>query len=249
MLSANSACMRWRIGRRAGWPEPLPYIAKYAFQYLFVQAEFGLMCPISVTDTGAVLVENYGSDDLKSRYLGRMLSQNMDEIFKGAQYMTERAGGSDLGNSAVGCEARGRFLAALRRQVVLLRGQRRRGVATRAARRGAAGSTRARALPDAATIGKRRAQQLSNRAAQGQIRHALDGERRSRARGRNRVPARRARSRPAPDDGHGESQPHVARRARGGHDAPMPQRVAPGCAIIAPRSAGRSSSIPCCGAS
>src|SRR5713226_7088613 len=26
-----------------GWPHPLPYIAKYAFQYLFVQAEFGLM--------------------------------------------------------------------------------------------------------------------------------------------------------------------------------------------------------------
>ncbi len=92
-----------------GWPEPLPYIAKYAFQYLFVQAEFGLMCPISVTDTGAVLVENYGSDDLKARYLGRMLSQNMDEIFKGAQYMTERAGGSDLGNSAVVAKREGDF--------------------------------------------------------------------------------------------------------------------------------------------
>src|SRR5580658_3660818 len=84
-----------------GWAEPLPYIAKYAFQYLFVQAEFGLLCPVSVTDTGAVLIERYGSDDLKRRYLGRMLSQNMDELYKGAQYMTERAGGSDLANSAV----------------------------------------------------------------------------------------------------------------------------------------------------
>jgi acyl-CoA dehydrogenase len=92
-----------------GWPEPLPYIAKYAFQYLFVQAEFGLMCPISVTDTGAVLVENYGSDDLKSRYLRRMLSQDMNEIFKGAQYMTERAGGSDLGNSSVTAKRDGDF--------------------------------------------------------------------------------------------------------------------------------------------
>ena len=108
-VSANSGCMRWRIGPAAGWPAPLPYIAKYAFQYLFVQAEFGLMCPISVTDTGAVLVENYGSDDLKTRYLGRMLSQNMDEIFKGAQYMTERAGGSDLGNSAVVAKREGEF--------------------------------------------------------------------------------------------------------------------------------------------
>src|SRR5208282_6055476 len=92
-----------------GWPEPLPYIAKYAFQYLFVQAEFGLMCPISVTDTGAVLVENYGAADLKARYLDRMLSQNMDEIFKGAQYMTERAGGSDLGSSALVARREGDF--------------------------------------------------------------------------------------------------------------------------------------------
>ena len=34
-----------------GWPTPMPPIAKYGFQYLFVQAEFGLMCPVSVSDT------------------------------------------------------------------------------------------------------------------------------------------------------------------------------------------------------
>src|SRR5262249_56589181 len=34
-----------------GFDAPLPPVAKYALQYLFVQAEFGLMCPISVTDT------------------------------------------------------------------------------------------------------------------------------------------------------------------------------------------------------
>ena len=32
-----------------GWPAPMPPIAKYGFQYLFVQAEFGLMCPVSVS--------------------------------------------------------------------------------------------------------------------------------------------------------------------------------------------------------
>lgn len=79
-----------------GWSEPLPYVAKYAFQYLFVQAEFGLMCPISVTDTAAVLVEKYANDDLKRTYLEGMLSQDFDKLLKGAQYMTERAGGSDL---------------------------------------------------------------------------------------------------------------------------------------------------------
>lgn len=84
-----------------GWPAPLPYIAKYAFQYLFAQAEFGLMCPINVTDTGAVLIERYADDGLKRRYLPRMLSQNLEELLKGAQFMTERAGGSDLAGSSV----------------------------------------------------------------------------------------------------------------------------------------------------
>ena len=27
-----------------GWPEPMPPVAKYALTYLFVQAEFGLLC-------------------------------------------------------------------------------------------------------------------------------------------------------------------------------------------------------------
>ena len=82
-----------------GWDEPLPYLAKYAMQYLFVQAEFGLMCPISVTDTSAFLVGRYASDEVKQRYLPRMLSQDMGEILKSAQFMTEKAGGSDVGNT------------------------------------------------------------------------------------------------------------------------------------------------------
>ena len=34
-----------------GWPEPMPPIAKYLFTYLFAQAEFGLLCPVSMTDS------------------------------------------------------------------------------------------------------------------------------------------------------------------------------------------------------
>ena len=43
--SATSSSMPCRIAV-ACWPDrPLPPVAKYAFQYLFVQGEFGLMCP------------------------------------------------------------------------------------------------------------------------------------------------------------------------------------------------------------
>ena len=80
------------------WPEPLPAVAKYAFQYLFVQAEFGLLCPVSVTDTAVHLLETFGSDSLKEQFLPRMLSQDPETIWKGAQFMTEKVGGSDVGS-------------------------------------------------------------------------------------------------------------------------------------------------------
>ena len=80
-----------------GWPEPLPAVAKYAYQYLFTQAEFGLMCPVSVTDTSIHLIRRFGSDELKAQLLPRMTSQDLATLWKGTQFMTERAGGSDVG--------------------------------------------------------------------------------------------------------------------------------------------------------
>ena len=76
----------------------MPPIAKYVFQYLFTQSEFGLMCPISVTDTSAMLIEKHGDEALKRRFLPGMLSQEAGEILKSAQFMTEKTGGSDVAN-------------------------------------------------------------------------------------------------------------------------------------------------------
>lgn len=88
------------MGHRAGvlgCSEPLPALAKYAFQYLFVQSEFGQMCPISVTDTSIHLIRKYGSAELQQKLLPRMLSDDMETLWKGTQFMTEKAGGSDVG--------------------------------------------------------------------------------------------------------------------------------------------------------
>jgi acyl-CoA dehydrogenase len=80
-----------------GMDRPLPAVAKYAFQYLFVQAEFGLMCPVSVTDTSIHLIRTFASPELKDYLLPRMLSADMATLWKGTQFMTEKAGGSDVG--------------------------------------------------------------------------------------------------------------------------------------------------------
>ena len=76
---------------------PLPAVAKYALQYLFVQAEFGLMCPISVTDTSIHLIRKFASAELQDYLLPKMLSGDVATMWKGTQFMTERAGGSDVG--------------------------------------------------------------------------------------------------------------------------------------------------------
>src|SRR3954447_5336853 len=84
-------------GGALGADRPLPAVAKYAFQYLFVQAEFGLMCPISVTDTSIHLIRTFGSNALQDYLLPRMLSADLSTLWKGTQFMTEKAGGSDVG--------------------------------------------------------------------------------------------------------------------------------------------------------
>ena len=80
-----------------GMNGPLPAVAKYALQYLFVQAEFGLMCPISVTDTSIHLIRKFASKELQDYLLPKMLCGDVATMWKGTQFMTERAGGSDVG--------------------------------------------------------------------------------------------------------------------------------------------------------
>src|ERR1700709_641972 len=80
-----------------GWPDKYPVVAKHAFTFLFNQAEFGLGCPINVTDGCAKLLNNFGSDALKARYLDGLTQTDMSKLTQGGQFMTEKEGGSDVG--------------------------------------------------------------------------------------------------------------------------------------------------------
>ncbi|MEH2512661.1 acyl-CoA dehydrogenase [Nitrobacteraceae bacterium AZCC 1564] len=80
-----------------GWPTAMPPLAKYVFQYLFSQAEFGLLCPVNMAGSSSELLRRYGSQELKDRYLSAMLSQDMSVLMRSAQFITEKAGGSDVG--------------------------------------------------------------------------------------------------------------------------------------------------------
>ncbi len=90
-----------------GWPGTVPQTVKYAFGYLFTHAEFGLMCPISVTDSTARMLRTYGSEEQQHRYLPGLTSTRLDELTRGTMWLTERNGGSDVGASTTSARQEG----------------------------------------------------------------------------------------------------------------------------------------------
>jgi len=80
-----------------GWSDKYPVVAKHAFTFLFNQAEFGLGCPINVTDGCGKLLANFGSEVLKAKYLDGLTQTDMAKLTQGGQFMTEKEGVSDVG--------------------------------------------------------------------------------------------------------------------------------------------------------
>ncbi|MES1924069.1 acyl-CoA dehydrogenase family protein [Salinisphaera sp. T31B1] len=73
-----------------------PSLIKYALTYLFVQAEFGLCCPVSMTDSLTRTLRKFGDAELVDRFLPYLTSRDMDTLYQGAMFMTEQAAGSDI---------------------------------------------------------------------------------------------------------------------------------------------------------
>lgn len=94
-----------------GWPTRVPHVIKYALSYLFVQAEFGLFCPISMTDSAARVIAQFGPDELRQRYLPGLTATDFGSLLQSAQLLTERTGGSDVGaNECVARDVDGQWL-------------------------------------------------------------------------------------------------------------------------------------------
>ena len=83
-----------------GWHESMPPAAKYALTYLLVQAEFGLCCPVSMTDSLARTLRRYGDPKLVEQVLPLVTATDFDALQQGAMFMTEQGAGSDVAGTA-----------------------------------------------------------------------------------------------------------------------------------------------------
>lgn len=84
-----------------GWPEPLPHQVKYALTYLFTQAEFGLLCPVNMTDSLTRTLKAHGSAELVEQFLDDLTTTDAERLTQGAMFMTEQQAGSDVGATAM----------------------------------------------------------------------------------------------------------------------------------------------------
>jgi len=85
------------MSHRGDAPPPL---VKYALTFLFVQAEFGLCCPVSMTDSLTRTLRKFGEPELVARFLPMLASRDFDTLYQGAMFMTEQAAGSDVARIA-----------------------------------------------------------------------------------------------------------------------------------------------------
>ena len=69
----------------------------FAAGYLYAMSESGQYCPLCMTDGAARLIDLYCDEDDKARLLARIYTENPEELFTGAMYLTEKTGGSDVG--------------------------------------------------------------------------------------------------------------------------------------------------------
>ena len=89
----------WESGRRHSANGRSYSVVGSASGYLLDQAETGMGCAVGMTGGVAGLVASYGSEDVKSYFMPHFTTDNYDEFWDGAMFLTERDGGSDLGGA------------------------------------------------------------------------------------------------------------------------------------------------------
>ncbi|MFD6895246.1 acyl-CoA dehydrogenase family protein [Rhodococcus sp. NPDC060086] len=87
-----------------GWTDVPPHLVKYLASYLFVQAEFGLACPVSMTDAAARTLRMFGDPDVFGPFVDGLTSTDVDTSLTGAMFMTETQAGTDIAKTETRAE-------------------------------------------------------------------------------------------------------------------------------------------------
>lgn len=69
----------------------------FSVGHLYAMTELGVYCPLCMTDGAARLLSLFGEEEDKERLIPGLSSRNGKNLLTGAMFLTEKAGGSDVG--------------------------------------------------------------------------------------------------------------------------------------------------------
>jgi len=69
----------------------------FALGYLFAMGEMGLYCPLCMTDGVARVLTRHGTPEQVTRVVSHLTATDRESLWTGGMFLTERAGGSDVG--------------------------------------------------------------------------------------------------------------------------------------------------------
>ncbi|HET9849376.1 MAG TPA: acyl-CoA dehydrogenase family protein [Candidatus Dormibacteraeota bacterium] len=72
-----------------------------ALAYLFAPSTATYLCPVAMTDGAARVLADFGSDQQRGETLSHLVDRDPERAWTSGQWMTERQGGSDVGQNAV----------------------------------------------------------------------------------------------------------------------------------------------------
>ncbi len=98
-VSAEEGLVALGYERRHGARGELGRVVQAAKLYLFTPSSAIYTCPLAMTDGAARVLELVGDHELRQRAFSRLTSRDPDQFWTSGQWMTERAGGSDVGGS------------------------------------------------------------------------------------------------------------------------------------------------------
>jgi alkylation response protein AidB-like acyl-CoA dehydrogenase len=76
--------------------EAAPFVG-FALGYLFAMAEMGLYCPLCMTDGVARVLTKHGTHEQVMSVVPHLTATDRERLWTGGMFLTERAGGSDVG--------------------------------------------------------------------------------------------------------------------------------------------------------
>ncbi len=92
--------VKWDTLSRQAHQEELHRLG-FAAGFIYAMSESGLFCPLCMTDGVARLIDRYCTEEDKARLLPHIATDQVDDLYTGAMFLTEKAGGSDVGANLV----------------------------------------------------------------------------------------------------------------------------------------------------